>query len=918
MITKFSLSPNPRQSFFRALHRPSFRYLCLFLLCFTLTLFPVTAQSQSHLPSQQLVEQASVLYEQDQIEEAIALLKTALTQYTQNQDIGGQALVLTNLSLLYQKQGNWTEAQTLLNQSLDLLNPQPKSTDTLNILAQTWSVQGTLSLNLGQFQTALNAWENSAQYYQQMGQPLRAIEPQIHQTFALQNLGLYREALNRILQLNPPLLQLPNSPLKATGLQQLAKIIRLVGDIPELTQYFGTESDYLDHSERLLRQSLQILEETPSPSLKPAILLELGNTLQAKYYQKKDLNNRLYFDKINNIFIRESTNLLEILAQTLNTYQQVIKSPLTTPLLKIQAQTNRLQLLLDFSQHRDEIAGNQDLIEANLALLQTELQNLEPLLSDIALLEQQNLSHPLLYAKLKLAHTLIKSQSKDFAQLAPQLLEQVIEQSTLINNNQTQSYAKGYLGAWYEKQQQWPLAQQLTQEALLLAQQMQSPELLYQWQWQLGRILTQRNQLKQAISAYQSSLKSLDTVRLNLTALNNFDYPFLFRDDVEPVYRQFAQLLINQDNNQSLQQATQIIEQLQVAELEDYLRCQLRNDQGVPLNDYIAENNLNTAVMSLIVLDDQVHGIVKLPKDEPLIHFARKADDIEAKVAEIRDHIKRRINSPVFSELYQLLIEPIEDNLQSNQISSLVFILDSELKNIPLNALYDGEQYLIEKYSLALNLGFNVLETPAIPLESKNIIAAGVSEENLGQIALPFVEKELSYIQSKFPQNTILKNQDFTPFSFKNALTQQSFNIVHLATHGMFKSDPNGTFISAYNEKITLNELSSILQTQGERKETPLDLLVLSACQTAIGDKRATLGLAGISIQSGARSTIASLFDINDAATAILISHFYDNLAEPEMTKGEALRQAQVQLLQNPDYRLPYFWSSYVLVGNWQ
>ncbi|MCW6035703.1 CHAT domain-containing protein [Spirulina subsalsa FACHB-351] len=868
-----------------------------------------------------MVEQASALYEQnnsEQMEEAIALLQTALTQYTQRQDIGGQAFVLTNLSLLYQKQGNWTAAQAHLDQSLKLLNQQPKSPDTLNLLAQTWSVQGQLSLNLGHFRPALKAWENSTQYYQQIRQPLRAIETQINQTLALQNLGLYREALNRILQLNPPLLQLPNSPLKATGIQQLAQIIRLLGDVPELTQYFSTEGDYLDHSERLLKQSLQILEETPSPALKPAILLELGNTLQAKYYQKKDLNSRLFYEKIDSRFIEESSNLLQILSQTIDTYQQVIESPLTPPLLNIQAQTNRLQMLLDFSQHTDEIAGNQDLIQKNLALLATELQNLEPLLFKIALLEQHNLSHQLLYAKLKLAHALTESQPKDFAQAAPQLLEQVIEQSTLINNHQTQSYAKGYLGTWYEKQHQWPLAQQLTQEALLLAQQMQSPELLYQWQWQLGRILAQRNQPKQAILAYQASLKSLDKVRLNLTALNNFDYPFLFRDDVEPVYRQFAQLLINQDDNPSLQQAAQIIEQLQVAELEDYLRCQLRNDQGVPLNDYIVQNNLNTAVISLIVLEDQVHGIVKFPKDEKFIHFARKADDIEAKVAEIRDHIKRKINSTVFSELYRLLIEPVEDNLQSNQISSLVFILDSELKNIPLNALYDGEQYLIEKYSLALNLGFNVLETSAIPLESKNIIAAGVSEENLGQIALPFVEKELSYIQSKFPQNTILKNQEFTPFSFKNALIQQSFNIVHLATHGMFKSDPNATYISAYKEKITLNQLSSILQTQGERTETPLDLLVLSACQTAIGDKRATLGLAGISIQSGARSTIASLFDINDAATAILISHFYDNLAEPEMTKGEALRQAQVQLLQNLDYRLPYFWSSYVLVGNWQ
>ena len=96
-----------------------------------------------------------------------------------------------------------------------------------------------------------------------------------------------------------------------------------------------------------------------------------------------------------------------------------------------------------------------------------------------------------------------------------------------------------------------------------------------------------------------------------------------------------------------------------------------------------------------------------------------------------------------------------------------------------------------------------------------------------------------------------------------------------------------------------------------------MQLLVLSACQTAAGDKRAALGLAGAAIRAGAGSTVASLWQIDDESTAMFIGVFYRELKNANISKAEALRRAQLQLLKHPNYNAPSFWSTYVLVGNW-
>jgi CHAT domain-containing protein len=138
-----------------------------------------------------------------------------------------------------------------------------------------------------------------------------------------------------------------------------------------------------------------------------------------------------------------------------------------------------------------------------------------------------------------------------------------------------------------------------------------------------------------------------------------------------------------------------------------------------------------------------------------------------------------------------------------------------------------------------------------------------------------------------------------------------------LATHGQFSSDASETFVLAWDKPINLNELSELLRSREQLNPAAIELLVLSACQTATGDQRAALGLAGVAVRAGARSTLASLWNLNDESAALLTSLFYQELVKGTLNKAEALRQAQLALLRDRDYRHPVHWAPYVLVGNW-
>ncbi|MBD2021646.1 CHAT domain-containing protein, partial [Leptolyngbya sp. FACHB-36] len=247
---------------------------------------------------------------------------------------------------------------------------------------------------------------------------------------------------------------------------------------------------------------------------------------------------------------------------------------------------------------------------------------------------------------------------------------------------------------------------------------------------------------------------------------------------------------------------------------------------------------------------------------------------------------------------------------------TLVFVLDSSLRNVPMSALYDGKQYLIERYGVALAPGLQLLDPKPLQRQGLQTLIAGLTEERHGFSALFNVDSELKEIQSEVPSRVLL-NQTFTSSELQKQINSVPFPVVHLATHGQFSSNANATFVLAWDKPINVNELSGLLRDRANRQDAAIELLVLSACETAAGDNRAALGLAGVAVQAGARSTLASLWSLDDESGAAFMGEFYRELANAQVSKSEALRRAQLTLLRDPNFRHPRYWAPYVLVGNW-
>lgn len=222
----------------------------------------------------------------------------------------------------------------------------------------------------------------------------------------------------------------------------------------------------------------------------------------------------------------------------------------------------------------------------------------------------------------------------------------------------------------------------------------------------------------------------------------------------------------------------------------------------------------------------------------------------------------------------------------------------------------------MEKYASALTPGLQLLPPKALEKQQINVLIAGLSEARLGFSPLDNVAMELNQIKSEVSGTELLNNK-FTSTTLQEEISSNPFSVVHLATHGQFSSQAAQTFILASDKRINVNDLSNLLQSRDTSTQNAIELLVLSACETATGDKRAALGLAGVAVRAGARSTLATLWSVQDQSTALFMTNFYAQFSSAHISKAEAVRQAQLALMKHPLYDYPFHWSSYVLVGNW-
>ncbi len=391
-----------------------------------------------------------------------------------------------------------------------------------------------------------------------------------------------------------------------------------------------------------------------------------------------------------------------------------------------------------------------------------------------------------------------------------------------------------------------------------------------------------------------------------------------FRESVEPVYRELVDLLLQNNPNQpQLQQARATIEALQLAELANFFREACLDVQPRQIDQI----DPTAAVIYPIILSDRTEVILSLP-GQPLRHYTTNLakQQVETVISRMRQSMRRTAFAQerlaLAQQIYGWLVKPAVADLTKQKVQTLVFVLDESLRNIPMAALHDGERYLIEQYKVAIAPGLQLLNPRPITRSRFKALLGGLTEGNGEFSALPGVQAEVTEIGETVP-STILLDRQFTTNALETKIKTLPFSVMHLATHGQFSSKAEETFVLTWDGKIDVKELSTLLTNRELTESAPIELLVLSACETAKGDNRAALGLAGVAVRSGARSTLASLWMVSDESTANFMVEFYQQLLKPGVTKAEAVRRAQLHLLKQPEFNHPYFWASFILVGNW-
>jgi CHAT domain-containing protein len=275
---------------------------------------------------------------------------------------------------------------------------------------------------------------------------------------------------------------------------------------------------------------------------------------------------------------------------------------------------------------------------------------------------------------------------------------------------------------------------------------------------------------------------------------------------------------------------------------------------------------------------------------------------------------------PQYQQMYDWIVRPLETELVNNKVKTLAFVLDGKLRNIPMSVLRDRDGYLVEKYAIALTPGLQLLNPKPLTEVQLQVLTAGLSKSRDGFAELPNVPNELGQIQQLKLSSQPLLDERFTTGELQKEVTASGVPAVHLATHAQFSSKAEDTFILAWDKKINIKQLDSLLKGKPDDRRGAIELFVLSACETASGDDRAALGLAGVAVRAGARSTLATLWRVSDASTPQIMTNFYSQLGRSKDTrknKAEALRQAQLTLIKDKQFNSPHFWAPFVLIGNW-
>ncbi len=545
--------------------------------------------------------------------------------------------------------------------------------------------------------------------------------------------------------------------------------------------------------------------------------------------------------------------------------------------------------------------------------------------------------------------------------------------------------ALGGLAQLYEDQKRYQESLRLNQQAMAALRDLEEHDLLIGLEWRQARLYRYLQKPALALAAYQRAIEHIEAIRQDIPIEYN-NGRSSFRDTLEPVYLGFADLLLSEASYATdatktalLYRARTTVELIKKSEMEDFLggRCAVHGND----NTLLEESDPSVAILYPIILQDRLVLLFSNGKEMQQFVQTVPANVLEGTARRLA--FRLRTNSSdiqsVARQLYEWLIAPAESWLHKHPIKTLVIVPDGVLRLIPPAVLYDGTQYLVEKYALAISPGLSLGESKPIQPHSIRFLVAGMSEpgavvEHLPQnmtrtlahavergialgndvlssralptgeattdtdplrgtdleslrspsvlkhiqdrLKLPGVVREVETLSATLP-NTLIMNTTFTLSRFTQELEQHAYSVVHIASHGVFGGTAESTFIMASDNIIDIHDLERLLQSK-KFLDQPVDLLTLSACQTAEGDDRAPMGLSGLALKAKVRSTLGTLWPLSDRAAPIIMEAFYKGLLEPGVSKAQALRQAQLSLLAQKEFSAPFYWAPFILVGNWE
>ncbi len=755
-----------------------------------------------------------------------------------------------------------TVQNIILSPRLTSAAPVARITAAEQFMAQGWS-----AWQRGAFEEATRAWLAAVPHYEQARQPHAQSAALTQLARAYQALGQYRKA--------------------AQSLTSALELAQQAGDRLQVATVLGGRGRlYLvtgpsEAAQNALQEGLRLAREIGHTALIAAILNDLGNLFasQNKYGEALDA-------------YRESVQVAE--------------------------------------QNHDRALAARALTNAAMASIRQGQYRAARTRLDMALAQMQSvpLSHDKAYSFINIGlvyASLSASLREDETSLtlrAAEALNTAANIARTINDQRTLSYDLGHLGALYEEEQRYNEALQLTRQALFAAQQVQAPESLYRWQWQTGRLLKTLGDLDGAIASSRQAVETLQSFRQEMT-LGSGSSRTSFRDLVGPVYFSLVDLLLQraaalpERAQPLLVEARDVVEMFKVVELRDYFQ-----DDCVDTARTRAVNLESIAQSAItlypILLPARTELLLSLPDGLHRVTVPVTAERLTQEVRELRrllEKVSTQEYLPHAQQLYDWLIRPIEPALASTTIDTLVFVPDGALRTIPMAVLHDGQQFLISKYAVATTPGLKLTDPRPLPRGNTRVLGLGLSEAVQGFSALPYVSSELATLQRLYSAEVLI-NQHFLLPSVDRELQEKPFSIVHIASHGQFDSDVKKTFLLTFDTKLTMDHLEEMVGRLRFREDA-LELLTLSACQTAAGDDRAALGLAGVAIKAGARSALATLWSIYDQASSVLVAEFYQQLQSPGISRAKALQLAQLKLLSDSRYEHPGYWAPFLLLNNW-